>query len=154
VPADATPFKAGAVARSEIMIFNIADYGHTLLNDFFIAGGQFRRAEFQAPAQIANLGKKVVINCTGYGARALWKDETLTPVRGQIARLIPQPDVRYGLVYRQVIAVPRRDGIVVQSFEGGDMKGYGDTNEVADRAEAEQAVTTLAELFQLAPGRV
>jgi D-amino-acid oxidase len=147
VPADATPFKAGAVARSEIMIFNIADYGHTLLNDFFIAGGQFRRAEFQAPAQIAALGKKAVINCTGYGARALWKDETLTAVRGQIARLIPQPDVRYGLVYRQVIAVPRRDGIVVQSFEGGEMKGYGDTNEAPDRAEAEQAVTTLAELF-------
>ena len=153
VPADATPFKAGAVARSEIMIFNIADYGHTLLNDFFIAGGQFRRAEFQAPAQIAALGKKVVINCTGYGARALWKDETLTPVRGQIARLIPQPDVRYGLIYRQVIAVPRRDGIVVQSFEGGEMKGYGDTNETPDRAEAEQAVTTLAELFSPSPVR-
>jgi glycine/D-amino acid oxidase-like deaminating enzyme len=95
----------------------------------------------------------VVINCTGYGARALWKDETLTPVRGQIARLIPQPDVRYGLVYRQVIAVPRRDGIVVQSFEGGDMKGYGDTNETADRAEAEQAVKILAELFSPAPRR-
>ena len=78
-----TPFKAGAVARSEIMIFNIADYGHTLLNDFFIAGGQFRRAEFQAPAQIATLGKKVVINCTGYGARALWKDETIPRYAGR-----------------------------------------------------------------------
>jgi D-amino-acid oxidase len=153
VPAGATPFRAASVARSEIMIFNIADYGHTLLNDFFIAGGQFRQAAFQAPGQIAALGKKVAINCTGYGARALWKDETLTPVRGQIARLIPQPDVRYGLTYRQVIAVPRRDGIVVQSLEGGDMKGYGDTNEAPDRAEAEQAVTTLAELFQPARPR-
>jgi glycine/D-amino acid oxidase-like deaminating enzyme len=148
VPADATPFRGASVARGEIMIFNIADYGHTLMNDFFIAGGQFRRAEFQAPRQIAALGKKVVINCTGYGARALWKDETLTPVRGQIARLIPQPDVRYGLDYRRVLAVPRRDGIVVQSFEGGEMKGYGDTSETPDRAEAEQAVNTLAELFR------
>jgi len=147
LPADTTPFKGASVSRSEIMIFNIADYGHTLLNDFFIAGGQFRRAEFHAPWQIAALGKKVVINCTGYGARALWKDETLTPVRGQIARLIPQSDVRYGLVYRQVLAVPRRDGIVVQSFEGGEMKGYGDANETPERAEAEQAVMTLAELF-------
>ena len=146
-------FEAPSVARSEIMIFNIADYGHTLLNDFFIAGGQFRRAEFQAPSQIAALGKKVVINCTGYGARALWKDETLIPVRGQIARLIPQPDVHYGLVYRHVMAVPRRDGIVVQSFDGGDMKGYGDANEMPDRAEAEQAVTTLAELFSPARPR-
>jgi D-amino-acid oxidase len=147
VPPDATPFKASSVARSEIMVFNIADYGHTLMNDFFIAGGQFRRADFRAPSQIAALGKKVVINCTGYGARALWKDETLVPVRGQIARLIPQPEVRYGLVYRSVLTVPRRDGLVVQSFARGEMQGWDDTNEAPDRAEAEQAVRTLAELF-------
>ena len=147
VPADKTPFKAAAVSRGEIMVFNIADYGHTLMNDFFVAGGQYRRADFRAPSQVATLGKKVVINCTGYGARALWKDETLVPVRGQIARLIPQPDVRYGLVYRQVLAVPRRDGLVVQSFAGGEKQGYGDANETPDRAEAEQAVRTLAELF-------
>ena len=96
----------------------------------------------------------MVINCTGYGARALWKDETLTPVRGQIARLIPQPDVRYALIYRHVLAVPRRDGIVVQSFAAGEGEGYGDASEAPDRAEAEQAVTTLAELFQPASGRV
>ncbi len=147
VPADVSPFKGAVVARTEMMIFNISDYGHTLLNDFFIAGGQYRHADFQAPSQIAALGKKVVINCTGYGARALWKDETLTPVRGQIARLIPQPDVRYGLDYRHVLTVPRRDGIVVQSFVAGEMEGYGDTNETPDRAESEQAVKALAELF-------
>lgn len=147
VPADATPFKATSVARGEIMVFNISDYGHTLMNDFFIAGGQFRRADFRTPGQIAALGKKVVINCTGYGARALWKDDTLVPVRGQIARLIPQPEVRYGLVYRGVLTVPRRDGMVVQSFAAGEMQGWDDTNEAPDRAEAEQAVRTLAELF-------
>jgi D-amino-acid oxidase len=147
VPADATPFKATSVSRGEIMVFNIADYGHTLMNDFFTAGGQFRRADFRTPGQIAALGKKVVINCTGYGARALWKDETLVPVRGQIARLIPQPEVRYGLVYRGVLTVPRRDGLVVQSFARGEMQGWDDTNEAPDRAEAEQAVRTLAELF-------
>lgn len=147
VPADATPFKATAISRGEIMVFNISDYGHTLMNDFFIAGGQFRRADFRAPSQIAALGKRVVINCTGYGARALWKDETLVPVRGQIARLVPQPEVRYGLVYRHVLTVPRRDGLVVQSFAAGEMQGWEDTNEAPDRAEAEQAVRTLAELF-------
>ncbi|MGE4080864.1 MAG: FAD-dependent oxidoreductase, partial [Reyranella sp.] len=139
VSADSTPFRAAAVARSEIMIFNIADYGHTLLNDFFIAGGQFRRADFGSPAQIAALGKRVVINCTGYGARALWKDETLVPVRGQIARLIPQADVRYGVVYKHILTVPRRDGMVVQSFAGGEMEGYGVTDETPDRTEAERA---------------
>ena len=147
LPADAAPFRAASVHRNEFMIFNIADYGHTLLNDFFIAGGQYRHAEFRHPSQIAALGKKVVINCTGYGARALWRDDSVTPVRGQIARLIPQADVRYGLYYKHVYVVPRRDGIVVQAIDGGDMKGYGDANETVDRAESDRAVTTLAELF-------
>ena len=113
VPSDGSPFEAPSIARSEIMIFNITAYGQTLLSEFFGSGGQFRRVEFQAPSQIAALGKKVVINCTGYGARPLWQDETLIPVRGQITRLVAQPDVHYGVVYRHVLAVPRRDGIVV-----------------------------------------
>jgi len=148
VPIGETPFQGTSAARSEIMMFNIADYGRTLLNDFFIAGGEYRHAHFGTPSQIAALGTKVVINCTGYGARALWRDETLVPVRGQIARLIPQPEVRYGVVYRHVLTVPRRDGLVVQSFAGGEMKGYGDTDEAPDRAEANEAVRTLAELFR------
>ena len=68
-------------------------------------------------------------------------------MRGQIARLIPQPGVHYGLAYRHFYVVPRRDGIVVQDLEGGDMKGFGDSDEAVDRAEADRAVTTLAELF-------
>ncbi|HYC66173.1 MAG TPA: FAD-dependent oxidoreductase, partial [Reyranellaceae bacterium] len=147
VPIEATPFKGTSAARSEIMVFNIAGYSHGLMNDFFVAGGQYRRSEFRTPAEVAALPQKVVINCTGLGARALWKDEALTPVRGQIARLIPQPDVRYGLTYRHILTVPRRDGLVVQSFAGGD-KGYGDMNEAPDRAEAEEAVRTLAEAFR------
>lgn len=147
VPPELAPFQARAVYRNEFMIFNIADYGHTLLNDFFIAGGQFRHARFSHPSQIAALPQKVVIDCTGYGARALWRDDTVTPVRGQIARLIPQAEVNYGLDYKHVFVVPRRDGIVVQAVEGGDMKGYGDDTETVDRAEADQAVRTLAELF-------
>jgi D-amino-acid oxidase len=152
LPVDATPFRAAtSVAFSQTMMFNISDYGRTLMDNFFAAGGKFQRADFQEPAQILALGKKVVINCTGYGARALWKDETLIPVRGQIARLVPQPDVHYALIYRHVLTVPRRDGIVVQSFAAGEDEGYGDSSETPDRAESEQAVATLAELF--APGR-
>ena len=153
LPPDASPFRAASVHQNEVMIFNIADYGHTLLNDFFVAGGQYHHAEFHHPSQIAALGKRVVINCTGYGARALWRDETLTPVRGQIARLIPQADVHYGVYYKHVYVVPRRDGIIVQALDGGDMKGYGDASEAVDRAESDRAVTTLAELFSPARWR-
>jgi len=41
----------------------------------------------------------------------------------------------------------RRDGIVIQALDGGDMKGYGDANETPDKAEADSAVATIAELY-------
>src|SRR3546814_1275852 len=34
-------------------------------------------------------------NCTGLGARDLFGDMELIPIRGQLAILIPQPEVRY-----------------------------------------------------------
>ena len=142
-----TPFPTPYVQRSESMMFNIADYGHTLMNDFLVAGGRIEGREFHAPAELALLKEKVVINCPGYGARALWKDESIVPVRGQIAWLIPQPEVDYGVIYKDVAVLPRRDGIVVQAIEGGDMKGYNDPNETIDRAEAERAVAVIAELY-------
>jgi hypothetical protein len=55
--------------------------------------------------------------------------------------------VNYSVIYRNINMLPRRDGIVVQSLEGGDMRGYGETNETPDRAEAEHAVGILADLY-------
>ena len=129
------------------MQFNIADYGHTLMNDFLTAGGALRRMEFHSPADLTQITEKVVINCPGYGARALWMDRSIIPVRGQIAWLIPQAEVNYGVIYKDVATLSRSDGIVVQAIEGGDMKGYNDDNETPDRAEAVKAVATIAQLY-------
>ena len=147
-PAGSTPFPTAYVRRFSGMMFNIADYGHTLLTDFLLAGGRIERAEFHTPGEIAGLKQKVVINCPGYGARALWKDESIVPVRGQIAWLIPQPELNYGVIYGGVNMLPRRDGIVMQMIEGGDMRGYGDDNEMPDREEALLAVRRIAELYE------
>jgi D-amino-acid oxidase len=147
LPPGATPFPTPYVRRGEQMMFNIADYGHTLMADFFAAGGAFQRAEFHAPAEIGEVKEEVVIKCPGYGARALWNDESIVPVRGQIAWLIPQHEVDYGVYYRDVGMLSRSDGVVVQALDGGDMKGYGDSNENSDRAEAEAAVAVLADLY-------
>jgi glycine/D-amino acid oxidase-like deaminating enzyme len=117
------------------------------MSDFRAAGGKFVRLEFHSPADFAHLPERVVINCPGYGARALCKDESIVPVRGQIGWLIPQPEVNYGLNYNGVFVLSRRDGIVVQALEGGDMRGYNDDNETIDRAESEKAVATIAELY-------
>ena len=147
LPAGATPFPTARVRRTSSMQFNIADLGHTLMADFLGGGGRIERREFHSLSDLAGLKQKVVINCPGYGARALCKDETVTPVRGQIAWLIPQPEVNYGVFYKGVGMLSRRDGIVVQALWGGDEFGYGDDREVIDRAEAERGVNTLAELY-------
>ncbi|HEX4294656.1 MAG TPA: FAD-dependent oxidoreductase, partial [Rhizomicrobium sp.] len=148
LPPGSTPFPVANVRRTSLMQFNIADYGHTLMSDFLAAGGKFVHAEFATLGDVSRLRENVVINCPGYGARALCRDETVVPVRGQIGWLIPQPEVNYGLYYDGISVLSRRDGIVVQVLEGGDMRGYNDTNETVDLAESEDAVKTVARLYE------
>jgi len=146
LPPGANPFAVPYVRRSTSLQFNIHDYAHQLLNDFRLAGGRIEMREFHTPAEFTQL-KQVVINCTGYGARSLWKDDSIVPVRGQIAWLLPQPEVNYGLYYRDISTVSRSDGIVVQSIAGGDLRGYKDDNETVSREEADQAVGVIEELY-------
>jgi glycine/D-amino acid oxidase-like deaminating enzyme len=145
-PAD-TPFRADSVKRRSALTFNIASYSHMLMTQFLLAGGRIEHREFHEPQDLASLPEKVVINCTGYGARALWRDESVIPVRGQHAYLIPQAEFDYALAYRGVNVVPRSDGIVVQAVSGGDMRGYNDDSLVPDRQESDEAVQTLATLY-------
>ena len=141
------PFRTPYVRRASLPMFNITEYGHVLMNDFLIGGGKIETVEFHAPSELAALKEKAIINCTGYGARALWKDESLVPVRGQIAWLIPQPEVGYGVYYKGVGTLSRRDGMVVQNSGADDSYGYNDANEQPDRKEADDAVKTIASLF-------
>jgi glycine/D-amino acid oxidase-like deaminating enzyme len=146
LPAGSHPFPTKYVERTTSMSFNVADYSRQLLNDFLIAGGVIETREFHSPQEMASLPQPVIINCTGYGARQLWSDESVVPVRGQIAWLIPQEGVHYGLYYRGVNVLARRDGIVVQPASS-DEEGWNDTNEQPDRAAAEAGVKVLQELY-------
>jgi hypothetical protein len=133
--------------RNTLMMFNLSSYTRMLLGDFTGNGGKIEIAEFHAPDDFARLREKTLINATGYGARALFGDESITPVRGQLTRLIPQPEVNYGLFYKGVSLVPRRDGLVLQTVGDNDYYGFDDATAVADRAEAEHSVNTIAALF-------
>lgn len=146
LPPGSHSFPTRYARRSATMTFNIADYSRQLYGDFLLSGGKIETAEFHEPGELGRLPQRVVINATGYGARALWKDESIVPVRGQIGWLIPQPGVNYGLYFDGLNVLGRRDGIVVQLNEKGDMTGWNDTNEAPDRAEAERGVRMLAGL--------
>jgi glycine/D-amino acid oxidase-like deaminating enzyme len=140
------PFRVEHVRRFTQMSFNIASYQRLLMEDFYRDGGEIVQREFAHPRQFAGLPERTVVNCTGYGARALLGDQSIVPVRGQTARLVPQPEADYILIYRghNLIAVPRRDGILVQAQGAHD---FGCEDASVDRAQSEAAVQRLAALF-------
>src|SRR4051794_39132088 len=99
------------------------------MTDFLLEGGKIERREFTSPADLQSVPQKVIINATGYGGRAVLKDDSIGPVRGQIAWLIPQPETHYSVMFKGVNVLAPRDGIVVQDTGIGEMDGYNDTNE-------------------------
>ncbi|APP75449.1 D-amino-acid oxidase [Xanthomonas vesicatoria ATCC 35937] len=146
VAAGSHPFPVPFVRRYSQLTFNISAYSRLLLQDFLQGGGELYTRSFDNPRQFADLREKIVINATGYGARALLGDDSVIPVRGQTARLIPQPEVTYGLVWRghNLNVVPRRDGLLVQAQGSND---FNNADSSPDRAASEAAVRTLAQLF-------
>jgi FAD dependent oxidoreductase len=141
------PFANRYLRRNTLMMFNLAAYSRMLISDFLANGGKIEIIEFHSPSDLAALRQKTLINATGYGAKALFNDSSITPVRGQLARLIPQPEVNYGLYYKGVSFVPRRDGLVFQSVGEDDYYGFNDATAEPDPTEANLAVTTIAQLF-------
>jgi len=141
------PFPVASARLYPQMTFNVAEYARQLTEAFLLEGGRIVQRTFHAPSQLSELAERVIVNCTGYGARALFGDDSLVPVRGQIAWLTPQPEVTYGLWYRSVSMIPRADGIVIQASGASEMVGYGVEDETPDRAEAEAALAALAPLF-------
>ena len=148
-PMETHPFPTeGTPRRGFGMTFNVAEYSHRLMTDFLMLGGRMRRREFRNPEQIAALAAPVIVNCTGYGARALWSDDSLTPVRGQINWLQPQTDRLYGVFHNEVFIISRRDGLVVQYVGPNDYYGLGVEDETPDPAEFEATLARVAPLFE------
>ncbi|MBA3053526.1 MAG: FAD-binding oxidoreductase [Sphingomonadales bacterium] len=146
VPPDENPFTVPYVQRSSQMHFNFPSYAHTLLSEFFEGGGRFVNRDFHGPAEYAALPEKVVINATGYAARDLWRDTTIIPVRGQTGWLVPQPQANYGVRYRNIMLTSKADGVVVMNTNPdiGEMLGVGDSMELPDRGNIEEALKIIA----------
>jgi D-amino-acid oxidase len=102
------------------MLIEPQTYLNALLRDFYIAGGKVVVKEFRSREEIKRLPEHVVFNCTGLGAKALFGDEKLEPVRGQLEILLPQPEIDYCYLGPGYM-FPRHDGIVLGgTFDHGD----------------------------------
>jgi D-amino-acid oxidase len=87
-------------------------YLPALMRDFHNAGGRIVVKEFRDREELRLLSESVIVNCTGLGSRALFDDQELIPVRGQLEVLLPQPEVDYCYLSSGYM-FPRRDGIIL-----------------------------------------
>ncbi len=139
------PFPEPYVRRYTTLMFNISSYADYLMNEYRAAGGKIEIREFEHPEQLQQLPEHTLVNATGYGARALFGDTSVIPVRGQTARLIPQPEVTYGLRAQDISVVPRSDGIMVQVI--GDSGNFDNADITPHREASEAAVRELADIM-------
>ena len=107
------PFALERVIRFDTMYVEVGRFLRQLTRDVQAAGGAIRIRNFATPADIAALPERLVFNCTGLGARDLFGDNELHPVRGQLAILLPQPEIRYAFAGQAGYMFPRADGILL-----------------------------------------
>jgi D-amino-acid oxidase len=70
-------------------------YLDALVRDVRLWGGKIVIRKFDAPRDLAALPEPIVINCSGLGAKELFGDGELVPLKGQLTVLVPQEDVNY-----------------------------------------------------------
>ena len=107
------PFPFPSVLQFDTMLIEPNRYLPAMMDDFRVAGGQIRVQELRSLAELQTLPQPVIVNCTGLGAKALFGDGELTPVKGQLTFLLPQPEVDYCTLADELYMFPRSDGILL-----------------------------------------
>jgi glycine/D-amino acid oxidase-like deaminating enzyme len=89
------PFPLEGMTVYDTMYVEIGHYLDRMLADFRERGGTIVQRDFASAANLMELPETLLFNCTGIGARQLFGDEELRPIRGQVAVLQPQPEINY-----------------------------------------------------------
>ena len=99
--------------------------------------------EFHSARELTGLHEALIFNCTGLGARTIFNDAELMPIKGQLVFLLPQPEVDYMTIGPNGIYMfPRHDGILL----GGSFDRGIDNTDI-DPAVTERILHGNAELF-------
>ncbi len=136
------PFPSPYAHRYRLMMIDPGIYLQAVLDDVREGGGRIVERTIDTPKAIEHLPEDVVVNCTGLGARMLFGDDTLVPIKGQLTILEPQPEVNYALksTVADLYMFPRREGVVLGgSHQRGDWSLTPDPREagrIFDQHEA------------------
>jgi D-amino-acid oxidase len=141
--ANENPFAVPYAFRRVSMLIEPAIYLRALTHDFMIAGGKIVVRGFAEARELVALRETLIFNCTGLGARDLFHDQELTPIRGQLTFLLPQPEIDYITTGPDDIYMfPRHDGILLGGTHERD-----NWNLEPDPATTERILRENADLF-------
>jgi glycine/D-amino acid oxidase-like deaminating enzyme len=137
------PFAASYVLRHLSLLIEPAIFLPRLMREIREAGGAILQRELRAD-ELPSLSEPVIFNCTGLGAKELFGDTELTPIRGQLAFMPADERIDYvthgsgdGLLYM----FPRADGILL-----GGAYERGATHLEPDAATTERIVNEHARM--------
>lgn len=139
------PFPVPYVRQMVTMMVEPATFLRRLTEDFYQAGGRLVVRNFSDRAEVLSLSEPVIFNCTGLGAAKLFGDEELTPIKGQLLFLPPDPAVDYLTVgggRGSLYMFSRSDALVL----GGTHK-MGDASRNPEPDETERILTEHQRIF-------
>lgn len=142
LPPGSHPFPSRHARQFTTMMIEPPVYLGAVLRDFRLAGGRVRIRDFRSLDEVASLPERRVVNCTGIGARDLVGDEELTPLKGQLTVLLPQPEIRYIALNSGLYMMPRADGILL-----GGTREMGEWSLEPNREAEERILAGHADYF-------
>ena len=87
------------------------------------------QSTFANPHQIFALPEAAIVNCTGFGAKKIFNDPLMKPIKGQLALVRAQPQLQYLFSTGTTYVFPRKDRVVV----GGSQENVNDEIAVPER---------------------
>lgn len=145
------PFPTRFAIRRTTLRIEPSIYLDALMRDVKVFGGQIVIRKFNTPRDVMALAESVVVNCTGLGARDLFGDTELVPLKGQLTVLVPQAEVDYQT--SGGVNLPSTPGIGIHMMPRGDGIILGGTSQrdvwtmEPDEAERKRVVEGHIELF-------
>lgn len=89
------PFPSPYVSYRPSISIEPSIYLDALVADVLLFGGKIVIRKFDTRRDLMSLEESVIVNCTGLGSYTLFRDREMTPLKGQLTVLVPQPEVDY-----------------------------------------------------------
>jgi glycine/D-amino acid oxidase-like deaminating enzyme len=106
-----------------MMRFEPSIYLDALVKDVQLYGARIVIRKFDTVRDLMSVSEPIVVNCTGLGAKELFDDDELVPLKGQLTSISPQLDVNYGtfggvrvstgVPNMGIHMMPRSDGLIL-----------------------------------------